>query len=125
MSDGPSAPAHPGAVLRRDFLEPLGLSANALALALRVPAPRISELVRGRRGMTPDTALRLARYFGTTPEFWLALQMAFDLEAARVADGGRIAAEVEPHDGGKAVRKALNKAVKRHAAPLKDLARTP
>ena len=59
----PDAP-HPGSILRTEFLEPLGLSANALALALRVPAPRISELVRGRRGMTPDTALRLAQAFG-------------------------------------------------------------
>lgn len=115
-ASGPDAPhPHPGAVLRADFLEPLGLSANALALALRVPAPRISELVRGRRGVTPDTALRLAVAFGTPAEFWMGLQAAHDLAAARGADGVRIAAEVETVIGDdKARRKAVSKAVKRH-----------
>lgn len=107
---------HPGAVLRADFLEPLGLSANALALALRVPAPRISELVRGRRGVTPDTALRLAQAFGTSAEFWMGLQAAHDLAVARAADGPRILADVEPVVGeDKARRKAVHKAVKRNS----------
>lgn len=106
---------HPGAILRAEFLEPLGLSANALALALRVPAPRISELVRGRRGVTPDTALRLAQAFGTTAEFWMGLQTAHDLSAARAADGARIVGEVEAVVGeDKARRKVVSKAVKRN-----------
>ena len=61
-------PIHPGEILREEYLVPLGMSAHALAIALRVPAPRINDIVRERRGITPDTALRLARYFGTTPE---------------------------------------------------------
>lgn len=108
---------HPGTILRSDFLEPLGLSANALALALRVPAPRISELVRGRRGITPDTALRLARAFGTSAEFWMGLQAAHDLSLARITDGSRIAAEVAPVvPDDKPTRKAINKVVKRYTA---------
>ena len=71
-------PIHPGEVLREEFLLPHGLSANALAQALRVPAPRINDIVRERRGVTPDTALRLARFFGTTPQFWLNLQANHD-----------------------------------------------
>ncbi|MFA7429664.1 MAG: HigA family addiction module antitoxin [Rhodospirillaceae bacterium] len=111
----PDAP-HPGSILRTEFLEPLGLSANALALALRVPAPRISELVRGRRGMTPDTALRLAQAFGAPAEFWLGLQTAHDLSLARAAEGARITAEVEPVVGSdKPSRKAINKVVKRYS----------
>jgi addiction module HigA family antidote len=78
-------PLHPGEMLREEFMKPLGLSANALALALRVPVTRISEIVRERRGITADTALRLARYFNLTPEFWMRLQMDYDLES--VADG--------------------------------------
>jgi addiction module HigA family antidote len=73
-------PIHPGEVLREEFLLPLALSANALAIELKVPAPRISEIVRERRAITPDTALRLARYLGTTPEFWMDLQTAYDLK---------------------------------------------
>ena len=83
MRDGaPMAPLHPGEMLREDFMKPLGLSANALAIALRVPVTRISEIVRERRGITADTALRLARYFNMSPEFWMRLQMDFDLESA-------------------------------------------
>lgn len=117
MTDAvPAEAPHPGAVLRAEFLEPLGLSANALALALRVPAPRVSELVRGRRGMTPDTALRLAQAFGTTAEFWMGLQVAHDLAAARAADDGRVGAEVTPVIGvGKTTRKAISKVVKRYS----------
>ena len=70
---------HPGEILREEFLVPLGLSASALALELKVPAPRINDIVRERRAVTPDTALRLSRYFGTSPEFWMDLQTAFDL----------------------------------------------
>lgn len=87
---------HPGEVLREEFLVPLDLSANALALALRVPATRIGEIVNERRGITADTALRLARYFGTTPEFWLNLQMAHDLSAAVAERGEDIQRSVEP-----------------------------
>ena len=70
---------HPGEFLREDFLKPLSLSVNALALALRVPATRISEIVNERRGITTDTALRLGLYFGTTPDFWINMQAAYEL----------------------------------------------
>lgn len=83
LEDGaPMPPLHPGEMLREEFMKPLGLSANALAMALRVPVTRISEIVRERRGITADTALRLARYFNMTPEFWMRLQMDYDLESA-------------------------------------------
>jgi len=87
---------HPGEILREEFLVPLGMSAHALALALRVPAPRINDIVRERRAITPDTALRLARYFDTTAQFWLNLQMSFDLKQAEEEAGERIAAEIRP-----------------------------
>jgi len=87
---------HPGEVLREEFLVPLGLSANGLAMALRVPATRIGEIVREKRGITADTALRLARYFGTSPEFWLNLQQAHDLSLAQRTVGDSIAREVDP-----------------------------
>lgn len=70
---------HPGEFLREDFLKPLSLSVNALAMSLRVPATRISEIVNERRGITTDTAIRLSLYFGTTPEYWLQIQSAFEL----------------------------------------------
>lgn len=112
---------HPGEVLYAEFLVPLRLSSNQLAMALRIPPPRITELVRGRRGMTPDTALRLARYFGTTAEFWMGLQVAHDLYWAREDNGARITAEIEPRQGDdKAVRKQMHKAVKRRTAVLKE-----
>lgn len=89
---------HPGEVLREEFMGPLGLSANALALDLHVPATRIGDIMRGEkpRAVTPDTALRLARYFGTTPEFWLNLQTAYDLSVAEHELGPRIDKEVSP-----------------------------
>jgi antitoxin HigA-1 len=87
-------PVHPGEVLREEFLLPLGMSAHALAMALKVPAPRISEIVRERRAVTPDTALRLARYFGTTPHFWLNLQSAYDLRLTEQQVGSQIRREV-------------------------------
>jgi addiction module HigA family antidote len=90
------APIHPGEFLREDFLVPLGLSANALALALRVPVTRISEIVRERRGITADTALRLARYFGTTPDFWMKMQMSYDLALASREVTARIDVEIFP-----------------------------
>jgi addiction module HigA family antidote len=87
-------PVHPGEVLREEFLVPLGMSAHALALELWVPAPRINEIVRERRSVTPETALRLARYFGTTAQFWLNLQTSYDLKITERAVGSRIAKEV-------------------------------
>lgn len=89
-------PIHPGEFLREDFLVPLGLSANALALALRVPVTRISEILRERRGITADTALRLARYFGTTPDFWMKMQMSYDLALATKESITRIEVEIFP-----------------------------
>ncbi|HEX8712155.1 MAG TPA: HigA family addiction module antitoxin [Terracidiphilus sp.] len=91
-----NVPIHPGELLREDFLIPLGLSANALALALRVPVTRISEIVRERRGITADTALRLARYFGTTPDFWMKLQMSYDLAVVSRESITRIEMEILP-----------------------------
>ncbi|MCL2524036.1 MAG: HigA family addiction module antitoxin [Betaproteobacteria bacterium] len=73
-------PVHPGEILREEFLVPLGMSVNALAIALAVPATRLHEIVKERRGITTDTAFRLARYFNTTPEFWQNLQAAYDLK---------------------------------------------
>ena len=89
-------PIHPGEILREEFLTPAGMSANALARALRVNAPRINDIVRERRGITPDTALRLAVYLQTSPEFWLNLQTAYDLKVADAAEGRVIRAEVVP-----------------------------
>ncbi|HEX7061110.1 MAG TPA: HigA family addiction module antitoxin [Woeseiaceae bacterium] len=89
-------PVHPGEILREDYLEPLGLSANALAKALKVPAPRINDIVLERRGVSADTALRLARYFGGDAQSWLNLQSAYDLRVAEIAAGERIAREIKP-----------------------------
>ena len=88
---------HPGETLREDFLKPLGLTANRLATELFVPATRINDIVRGRRAITADTALRLARYFGTTPQFWTSLQSNYDLELAQDAWGSEISGRVRPH----------------------------
>ncbi len=89
-------PIHPGEILREEFLEPLGMSANALSMALRVPAPRINEVVRERRGVSTDTALRLARFFSTTPQFWLNLQTSFDLKQTELKVGKKIEHEIHP-----------------------------
>lgn len=89
-------PLHPGEMLREEFMKPLGLSANALAMELRVPVTRISEIVRERRGITADTALRLAWYFNMSPEFWMGLQMDFDLESASGVAGNVIRREIRP-----------------------------
>lgn len=93
---GKLRPVHPGEILREDFLVPLNMSANALAIALRVPAPRIYDIVREQRGITADTALRLARYFGTSPEFWAGLQADYDLKTAMREVGARIEQDVTP-----------------------------
>jgi len=87
-------PIHPGEVLREEFLVPLGVNAHALAMELKVPAPRINDIVRERRSITPNTALRLARYFGTTPQFWLNLQTTYDLKIAEREIGSKIEREV-------------------------------
>jgi antitoxin HigA-1 len=87
---------HPGEVLREEFLGPLGLTVNALATALRVPANRIGGIVKGERSVTPDTAIRLGRYFGTTAEFWLNLQTMHDLTTAQVEHGAEIDQDVRP-----------------------------
>ena len=85
---------HPGEILREEFMRPLGLTGNALALALRVPASRITTIVNGKRAISADTALRLARYFSTSPEFWLNIQAGHDLLLARAENGKQIEAEV-------------------------------
>lgn len=99
MAKNGMRPVHPGEILREDYLEELGMSANALARALHVPAPRVNDIVRERRGVTADTALRLARYFGSTPQFWLNLQSAYELRVAEIAAGARIRREVPPVTG--------------------------
>ena len=91
------APVHPGEVLRDDFLEPMALSVYRLARALKVSRPRLNDLVLGRRGVTVDTAMRLGRYFGTTPEFWINLQTRYDLDVAERTLRDRIEREIEPH----------------------------
>lgn len=89
-------PVHPGTILREEFLEPFGLSVAALARALGVPRTRISDIALGRRAVTADTAMRLARYFGTSADFWLGLQLDYELDEARRSSGDRIRAEVAP-----------------------------
>ena len=89
-------PVHPGEILREEFLKPAGLTANALARALKVPAPRVNDIVRKRRGVSADTALRLARYFGGDARSWLDLQTAFDLRVAEIAVAKRVTREVQP-----------------------------
>ena len=91
-----SAPVHPGEMLRNEFLEPLNLSANALALALRVPSTRISEILHERRGITADTAYRLSLYFGTTPDFWMNMQIHYELSVIHRTSFKQIRKEVRP-----------------------------
>jgi antitoxin HigA-1 len=90
------SPIHPGEILRAEFMEPFRLSMNRLALDLRVPVTRIAEIVHERRGITPDTALRLARYFNTSAGFWMNLQTAYDLEVAEDEIAQTIEREVRP-----------------------------
>ena len=77
-------PIHPGEIIKEEYLKPLGMSVNALAVALRVPGPRINDVVRQKRGVSIDTALRLSIYFNTTAQFWMNLQVSYDLKIARL-----------------------------------------
>ncbi len=90
-------PIHPGETLREDFIKPLGLTANRLATEIQVPVTRVNDIVRGRRAITADTALRLARYFATTPQFWMNLQANYDLELAQDARGSEIMDRIRPY----------------------------
>ena len=90
-------PVHPGEVLGEELQE-LGMSANALAKALSVPTNRITAILNGQRGITADTALRLSRYFGTTPQLWLSLQQAYELRMAEIELGDDITARIQPRD---------------------------
>jgi addiction module HigA family antidote len=100
------APVHPGEVLLEDFLKPMDLTANRLAIEIHVAATRIGEIIHGRRSITAETAIRLARYLGTTPEFWLRLQTRYDLEEAedKIAT---IVRQIKPKSGIKTRQKAI------------------
>ena len=91
-------PVHPGEILAEDFMKPLGLSQYRVAKDIGVPALRISQIVNGKRSITADTAMRLARYFGTSPDVWLRLQARYDLEIAQIEYGDRIEQEVKVLD---------------------------
>jgi addiction module HigA family antidote len=92
------APVHPGDVLREDFLKPVRMSVNRLAISLGVPATRMSEIVNGRRAITADTALRLARFLGTTPQFWMHMQAGYELEVAKDKLSAVIERTVQPYE---------------------------
>jgi addiction module HigA family antidote len=94
MKENKLMPVHPGEVLLEEFLKPMNLSQNQIALALRVPARRINEIIHGKRRITADTALRLARYFNMSPRFWLGLQMDYDLDMAEDEVGDQLNKEV-------------------------------
>jgi addiction module HigA family antidote len=98
MTEDRLKPIHPGEILLQEFLKPMALSQNRLALSIGVPARRINEIVLGKRRVTADTALRLARYFGNSPQFWLGLQMDYDLDVAEDVMAERIEREVRPRD---------------------------
>lgn len=91
------APAHPGEILLEDFLKPMGLTQRALAEAIHVPFQRVNEIVNGRRGVTPSTALRLARFFGTSPGFWMNAQLCWDLYHAQRKEAKELEA-ITPHE---------------------------
>jgi addiction module HigA family antidote len=91
-----SQAVHPGAILRAKFMDQHGLSASGLAIRLHVPAPRVNDIVRERRGISPDSALRLARFFGTSPQYWMDLQTAYDLRVADELAGEQVRREVAP-----------------------------
>jgi addiction module HigA family antidote len=99
-------PPHPGGTIREEYLIPLGMSVNALAKALRISPTRLNDIVRGRRRITADSALRLARYFGTTPDLWMNLQSFYDLRMAQREDGKTIARQVRPRAAAGAVAPA-------------------
>lgn len=94
MNEQKLAPVHPGEVLLEEFLKPMSISQNRLALSIGVPARRINEIVLGKRAITADTALRLARFFGTSPQFWLGLQTDYDLDVTVDRLGDRLEREV-------------------------------
>jgi addiction module HigA family antidote len=96
MAEDKLKPVHPGEVLLEEFLKPMGLSQNRVSLDIGVPARRINEIVLGKRRITADTALRLARYFGTSPQFWLGLQMDYDLDVTEDVIADRLEREVRP-----------------------------
>src|SRR3990170_4496836 len=98
-------PVHPGEILTEEFLKPLGLTKYRLAKELHIPAQRIGDVVNGKRSITADTALRLARYFNTTPDFWLGLQAEYDLQCASDAIRKKITKEIRPCD---LLKKAVN-----------------
>ena len=91
-------PVHPGEILFEEFIKPFGISQNRVALDIRVPARRINEIVLGKRGITPDTALRLAKYFKMSPQFWLGLQMDYELDVAEDEISDKINREVQEFD---------------------------
>lgn len=95
MSTKKMLPLHPGEILLEEFLRPMGLSQNRLALDIRVPARRINEIVQGKRRITADTALRLAKYFKMSPQFWLGLQIDFDLDVAEDKLADRLDKEIQ------------------------------
>ncbi len=95
MSSKKIAPIHPGEILLEEFLKPMGISQNRLALDIRVPSRRINEIVHGKRRITADTALRLAKYFDMSPQFWLGLQMDYDLDIAEDQLAKRLKSEIQ------------------------------
>jgi len=97
LREGKIKPVHPGEVLFEEFLRPMGISQNKLALDIRVPPRRINEIVHGKRRISADTALRLARYFGMSPQFWLGLQMDYDLDVEEDRLGERLQRDVREH----------------------------
>lgn len=94
--NGREPAVHPGEILRHDLMKPLGLTISGLAHALKLPVSRMSEMVNGRRAINPDAALRLSRYFGSSPEFWINLQAAYDLRVTIHSSASRIEREVRP-----------------------------
>lgn len=96
MSKNGTRPVHPGEILREKYLVPLKMSANALAKALNVPTPRVNDIVRQRRGVSADTAMRLARYFGGNARSWMNLQTSYELRVAELANANRIKREIIP-----------------------------
>ncbi len=97
MGSQKASPLHPGEVLLEEFLRPMALSQNRLALNIRVPARRINEIVHGKRRITADTALRLAKFFGMSPQFWLGLQMDYDLDVTEDRLDGRLDQEIQTY----------------------------
>ena len=97
MQEEKIKPVHPSEILFEEFLKPLGISQNKVALDIRVPPRRINEIVHGKRRITADTALRLGRYFGTSPQFWLGLQMDYDIDIEEDRLGGRLQHDVREY----------------------------